>query len=115
MSRRATGRIYRPPGKHFLMIAYCGPKPDGSWGEIRESAGTDDKAKAREKLDARLRGVENHREGVKAFEGPSAARLKVGDLLDAVKADWQSREVKGLAIYLGQLEWSGRRSDTTGR
>ena len=104
MGRKAKGRIYRPPGKTFLMIAYCGPKPDGSWGEIRESAKTDSEEAARSLLEKRLRSVENHREGLKAFEGPSAARLTVSNLLDAVKADWQSREVKGLAIYLGQLE-----------
>lgn len=104
MGRKARGRIYRPPKKHFLMIAYWGPKADGSWGEVRESAGTDDEAKAREKLDDRLREVENHRKQIRPFEGPSAARLTVGQLLDAVKADWEMRERKSLSQTLGHLE-----------
>jgi integrase len=104
MGRKANGRIYRPPGKSFLMIAYWGPKADGSWGEIRESAGSDDEAKARAKLDDRLREVENHRRQIRPFEGPTAARLTVGELLDAVKADWQLRERKSLSQTLPHLE-----------
>src|ERR1700730_13160444 len=97
MGRKAKGRIYRPPGKQFVMIAYCGPKPDGSWGEIRESAKTDSEEAARVLLEKRMRDVENHREGLKTFEGPKASRLTVGQLLDSLKSDWESRDLKGLA------------------
>jgi integrase len=85
------------------MIGYSGPKPDGSWGEIRESAKSDDEATARALLEKRLRAVENHREGVKTFEGPSSARLTVSDLLGSLKADWESRELKGRATTTSHL------------
>jgi hypothetical protein len=85
------------------MIGYSGPKPDGSWGEIRESAKTEDEGQARALLEKRLRAVENHREGVKTFEGPIAARLTVGNLLDSLKSDWESRDLKGLATTMSHL------------
>jgi integrase len=85
------------------MIGYSGPKPDGSWGEIRESAKTQDENAARGLLEKRLRAVENHREGVKTFEGPNAARLTVGDILDSLKSDWESRDLKGLSTTASHM------------
>lgn len=103
MKRKPKGRIYRPPGKQFLMIGYCGPKQDGSWGEIRESAKTDDEGAARSLLEKRLRAVENHREGVKTFEGPVASRLTIGALLDSLEADWRGRDLKGLDSAMSHM------------
>jgi hypothetical protein len=88
---RGKGRVFQPPGKNFLMIAYYGPKPDGSTGEFRESAHSLDLDAAQAFLDRR-REVANHREGLRTFEGPNAQRIKVGELLDAVKADWEAKE-----------------------
>ncbi len=101
---KGKGRIYRRPGKNFLTIAYWGPKVDGTRGEIRESAKTLDENVARKLLDERLRAVANARDGIRAFDGPRAARLTFGDLLDAVKADWELREIKSLSQSLGRSE-----------
>lgn len=104
MPDRGRGRIFRPKGRNVLMIAYWGPKQDGSMGEIRESAKTADEAVARELLDDRLREVANHREGLKPFHGPSAERVTVGELLDALERDYESRQIKGLRVAKAQTQ-----------
>jgi integrase len=90
------GHLYKPSGRKVLMMAYRAPRPDGSWGLIRESAKTDDWTKARKLLDARVRAAENHRDGVAEFEGPAARRVTVGELLDELLADYRTRQIKGL-------------------
>lgn len=90
-----AGRIFRPKGKHFWMLAFMGPK-GGDWQEIRESAKTDDEETARRLLAKRLREVENDRDGVKDFEGRGSLRYTGGDALDALEAHWREKEIKGL-------------------
>jgi len=102
--KRGGGRIFRPKGRNCLMIAYYGPKKSGEWGEIRESAGTDDEQKAQKRLEARLREVANHRSGLQHFQGPAQERVTVGDLLDALKNDYRNREIKGLRVALVQMK-----------
>jgi integrase len=85
------------------MLAYYGPRQDGRWGEIRESAHTEDPEKAQRLLDRRLREVQNHRDGIRSFQGPAQERLTVGELLDALERDYQTREIKGLRQALGHF------------
>jgi integrase len=85
------------------MIAYYGPRQNGRWGEIRESAHTEDPEKARRLLDRRLREVANHREGIRSFQGPAQERLIVSELLDALERDYRTREIKGLRQALGHF------------
>jgi len=59
---RGDGRIFKPKKSRFWHIAYYGPRPDGSLGEIRESARTDDERKARTLLRRRMAHVIANRE-----------------------------------------------------
>ncbi|HXN77542.1 MAG TPA: hypothetical protein VN965_02075, partial [Candidatus Dormibacteraeota bacterium] len=72
---QARGRIFQNKNRKVWMIAYCGPRPDGSWGEIRESSKTRNEETARNILAKRLRQVANHREGLSNFESPSQRRV----------------------------------------
>jgi hypothetical protein len=68
---QAKGRIFQNKGRRVWMLAYCGPRPDGSWAEIRESAKTRSEGTARKRLNQRLREVANHREGLADLEAPA--------------------------------------------
>jgi integrase len=88
------GRLFRR-GRRF-WIAVWAPTTSGEWREIRETTGTHDEAKAREFLRRRIRGIENHKEGIQAFTGPSQERTKVNELLDSLLTDYQTRGIKSL-------------------
>lgn len=92
---RAQGRIFQNKGRKVWMIAYCGPRPDGTWGEIRESAQTRDESAARKALAKRLRQAANHRDGLSNFEAPSQRRVLVTELLEDLLAEYRRREIKG--------------------
>jgi integrase len=92
--RYGEGRLFRR-GRRF-WIAVWAPTSSGEWREIRETTGTCDEAKAREFLRRRIRGIENHKEGIQAFTGPSQERMKVNELLDALLTDYQTRGIKSL-------------------
>src|SRR6266852_1943132 len=47
---QAQGRIFQNKNRKVWMLAYCGPRPDGTWGEIRESAKTRSEEKARRSI-----------------------------------------------------------------
>jgi hypothetical protein len=66
-SSAATG-VYRR-GRTF-WIRYHGPRRDGSWGQICESAKTDDPEAARQLRNLRLHEVADHRAGNHLFRGP---------------------------------------------
>jgi len=89
------GRIFQNKARKVWMLAYCGPRPDGGWGEIRESAKTRSEEKARRILAKRLREVANHREGLTNFEAPSQRRVTVTELLEDLLAEYRRREIKG--------------------
>jgi integrase len=80
------------------MAAFYGPRSDGSHGLIRESMKTEDEELARKRLDARLRQVANHRDGIAAFDGPAARRVTVGQLFDRLLDSYRLRGIKGLAV-----------------
>jgi integrase len=92
--RYGEGRLFQR-GRRF-WIAVWAPTPSGEWREIRETTGTQDEAKAREFLRRRIRGIENHKEGIQAFTGPSQERMKVNELLDSLLTDYQTRGIKSL-------------------
>jgi integrase len=77
------------------MLAYCGPRQDGTWGEIRESAKTRNEETARKRLNQRMREVANHREGLSDFEGPAQRRVDVSEILEDLLAEYRRREIKG--------------------
>ncbi len=67
------------------------------WGrEVRESAKTANAKEAKSLRDARLRGVANHREGIRRFTGPASERLTVGALLANLQQDYETRRLKSL-------------------
>jgi integrase len=92
--RYGQGRLFRR-GRRF-WIAVWAPTASGEWREIRETTGTDKEDKAREFLRRRIRGIENHKEGIQAFTGPSQERTKVNELLDSLLTDYQTRGIKSL-------------------
>ncbi len=103
MRGNTGGRIFQPKGRRVLMMAYYGPRRDGSWGEIRESARTEDPEVARGRLERRLRAVSNHREGIEQFQGRGSEKHTVAELLDALDRDYRTREIKGLRQALGNF------------
>jgi integrase len=76
-------------------IRYCGPRRDGTWGEIRESA-ADTRAKAEKVRKERLLGVENHKRGIRKFQGPQQEKATVGELLDNLQRDHETRRLKAI-------------------
>jgi integrase len=93
---QAQGRIFQNKNRKVWMLAYCGPRPDGTWGEIRESAKTRSEPRARRILARRLRQVANHKEGLADFEGPSQRRVLISELLVDLFEEYRRREIKGL-------------------
>ena len=98
---RGEGRVFQR-GRRW-WIAYWGFRPNGDTGEVRESAGETEEA-ARGLLRRRLREVENHREGIRKFRGPNQERVTVGELLDDLKADYETRGIKSLRHSLGHMK-----------
>lgn len=87
-SRETPGIFQRG---RLWWISYCGPREDGSWGEIRESSKSGQKKAAVELRKKRLREVANFRDGtVAAFVGPAAERRSVGELLDRAKKHFET-------------------------
>lgn len=64
-------------GKTF-WIRYHGPRRNGTWGQICESARTSDPEEARRLREHRLHEVSDHREGIHLFRGPYQARSSFG-------------------------------------
>jgi hypothetical protein len=60
-------------GKTF-WIRYHGPRRNGTWGQICESAKTTDPEVARVLRERRLHEVSDHREGIHLFRGPYQTR-----------------------------------------
>src|SRR3989338_4903132 len=111
---RGLGRIFQMPGSRHPWIAY-----NHRGTEYRESAGDairEIERKNRKKLTAeearkvaenvlkqRFKETGADALGLKAFVGPQQDRLTVGDLLDALEADFRLRGLKSLKITKGHL------------
>jgi hypothetical protein len=89
---RGDGRVYQR-GRRF-WINYRAPGPDGRSKQFWESAGNTEK-EAEKLLGRRIREKALHREGVRRFQGPEKERVAVGEVLDALLADYETREIKG--------------------
>ena len=94
--------IYRRKKSPLWWLCYAGPRPDGSWGRIRESAKTTDFEKAKRLLDRRRRAVANHREGVRRFQGPAQERVTLGELYDNLEKHYETRKLKSLRSVKGR-------------
>jgi integrase len=77
-------------------IRYRGPRPDGSWGDVRQSAKTGDEKKARKLLDRKRREAANARDGIEGYLSPQSERVTGGELLDGLKRNYETRKLKGL-------------------
>ncbi|MDQ6891534.1 MAG: tyrosine-type recombinase/integrase [Acidobacteriota bacterium] len=89
------GRVFKGEGRRTWSLAYMGPRPDGTWGEIRQSAGTEDEPEARRQLEQRVREARNHRDGIASFEDPGARKILCGALLDGLETYWEEKGIKG--------------------
>jgi len=67
-----TTGVYRRGGTFW--IRYHGPRRNGTWGQICESARTRDPEEARRLRQTRLEEVARHRDGTHLFRGPYHAR-----------------------------------------
>ena len=88
------GRVFQPPGRKVWMLAYYGPKGNGTRGEIRESAKTRDEAIAWKRLQRKMRDVANDQDGIADFEGPAQKRTTVGGLFDDLLQFYEQQEIK---------------------
>jgi integrase len=86
VNSRGSGRIFTRKGStNFWCAYYLRGK------EIRESTGTTDQSKAEKFLKRRIKEIGADQIGAKAFVGPSQQRLLVGEILDALEADFKLR------------------------
>jgi integrase len=92
----------RKPGPGLYLrgviwwIAYTGPRPDGSWGLIRESSGSVDPDAAAKLRDDRIREAKNDRDGIRKFVGPRQRQVTVGQLLDKLESHYETARLKSL-------------------
>jgi integrase len=77
-------------------VKFWGPKKSGEWGEIRESANTTNEKKALHHLRKRVQESRNHRDGIAVFQGRRQERLTVANLLDALFAYYEERQIKSM-------------------
>jgi integrase len=77
-------------------LRYRGPRPDGSWGVIRESSGGSDPKAAARLRDERIREARNDRDGIRKFVGGRQRQVTVGALLDALEKHYETIRAKGL-------------------
>lgn len=69
-----------------------------------ETTGTPDFKKARKFHRQKLDEIAADRQGLKKFIGPAAQRIRVGELLDALKDDYRLRKVKSWAQFQSHLK-----------
>ncbi len=89
-----------PPGVYLRgktwWIRYRGPRPDGSWGDVRQSAKTQDRERAAKLLKKKNREAENTREGIEGYLSPRSEKLTVGDLLDGLEGWYETKRLRSL-------------------
>ncbi len=85
-------------------IRYRGPRPDGSWGVIRESSGGSDPRAAARLRDERIREARNDRDGIRKFVGARQRQVTVGALLDALEKHYETLRLKSLRQVKVHLE-----------
>ena len=95
---RGDGRVYQRVGTTCWHIAY-----NHRGKEIRESSRSPNKKDAEKLLRRRLKEVGADSLGLKAFVGPQQDRVTVGELLDALAADFRVRGLKSLKQNLSHM------------
>jgi integrase len=86
MKRRGDGRIFRHKSSSYYHCAYF-----LRGKEYRESTGETDPRRAEKFLRRRVKEVGADQIGKAMFVGPQQERIKVGELLDALEADYRLR------------------------
>jgi integrase len=98
----------RKPGVYLRgsvwWIKYPGPLPSGEWGMIRESSGSSNQKEAESLRDRRVREARNDRDGIRKFVGPRQSKATVGQLLEALIADYETRRLKSLRETKNHVE-----------
>lgn len=106
---RGDGRIFQRG--RVWWIAYYAPDAGGKFVQVRESSESESERIARKLLAFRVRSVANHRNQVRALTAPKNECLTVGQLLDALRADYEQRGIKSLRRTLGHMrpvrDWFG--------
>lgn len=87
---RGDGRVY-PRGVVYWVAYYLRGKEFREPAKARDGKPALDEATARKFLQARLKEVHADEIGARKFITPKASRLTVGELLEALKADFQLR------------------------
>jgi integrase len=83
---RGSGRIFKYKGSVYFWCAYS-----LRGKEYRESTRETDSIKAEKFLKRKIKEVGADQIGAKAFVGPNQQRLRVGEMLDALEADFTLR------------------------
>lgn len=97
---RGDGRVYLRGS--VWWIAYYGPVGE-QWRQIRESSDSKSEAEAQKLLRRRIREVENHRAGIRAFHSPKQDRLTIADLLDSLSHRYREKKIKSLRATLNHM------------
>jgi len=100
---RGHGRIFPRNGIQWIAYYRYG-------AELRESSHSSDETVARDLLDRRLREVENDKDGIAAFIGPQARRIKIKRLKDDLVEHYklEGRYTPSTASELQNVEdWFG--------
>src|SRR5688572_10032477 len=100
MSKRSEGpKLYRRKDSPHFWIVYR------VHGKLhRESTNSSDEKEANRFLKGRMDQLGADRMGLRKFVGHEAEKIKVGQLLDMLKADFQIREIRSLRPTLNLLE-----------
>lgn len=98
---RGDGGVFRRG--RIWWVRYSAPGVEGAQ-EMRESSKSESEAAAQRLLRRRLREVGNHRDGIQPFQGPSAERLTVGDLLEALFRVYETKKIKSLRHTTGHAK-----------
>src|SRR5438093_863368 len=72
--------------------------------EHRESTGTDDLKKAKRFHKQKLDEIGADRQGLRKFLGPVAQRVRIGELLDELEADYRLRKIKSWASFQSHVK-----------
>jgi integrase len=98
---RGDGRLFQPKGSPFFHCAYF-----LRGVEHRESTKTADEQQARKFLKSKLRQVGCDLEGARKFTTPQMARVKVHDLVEDLRKDFEVRNILSStnACHLNRLD-----------
>ncbi len=103
---RGNGTVYKPSTSRFYWMRY-----NLNGRQYRETTGTEDLNKAQQALKNKMKEIGAAQLGVQKFLAPAKRKIKLLELLDHLKADYEIRgkwnprvrsHVKSLKDKLGQ-------------